>query len=30
MMYGYRVDVFFYGSYINFSVLREAGIEERH
>lgn len=26
----YRVDTFFYGSYINFSVLREAGIEERH
>ena len=25
----YKVDVFFYGSYINFDVLAEAGIEER-
>ena len=28
-MVNFAVDVFFYGSYINFSVLREAGIGER-
>ncbi|MGA8262763.1 MAG: gamma-glutamylcyclotransferase family protein [Arenicellales bacterium] len=28
-MSGRRVDVFFYGSYINFDVLNEAGIYER-
>ena len=26
---GHRVDVFFYGSYMNFAVLKEAGIGER-
>jgi len=29
MMGEHRVDVFFYGSYINFEVLAEAGIDER-
>jgi len=30
MMHEHKVDVFFYGSYINFDVLAEAGIGERH